>query len=273
MADAAEANTWAERGAYWTRTAPQGESQNDEPNQILIETASIEVGFSTLDIASGAGEPAISIALAVGESGSVTCFDANPEMLQGARNRAENMGIKHMNFEIGDMVELPFADGSFDAVTCRFGIMFPKDPVAALTEVKRVLKSGRKAAYMTHGPPADNTMSVTLREAVRAYFGDTGEDQSQRRFNHSGDGELADLFRQAGLNEVGTRKIVKPQIRPAEGRFWETLLLRTGGQRLEGMPEADLEDLNQTIREAFAPFLNGDKYEMTSAEQLAWGSA
>ena len=178
-------STWAERGAYWARMAPKGKSANDETNQLLIEATGIEEGFDALDIASGAGEPAISIALKVGKAGSVTCLDANPEMLQGARNRAENLNLKQMCFKIGDMAELPFADTTFDAVTCRYGIMFPSDPIAALRQVRRVLKPGRTAAFMTHGPPKANTLSVTLRQATREYFCETGDDSSMRRVKYS----------------------------------------------------------------------------------------
>ena len=94
-----------------------------------------------------------------------------------------------------------------------------------------------------------------------------------RRFKYSGDDELAELFRAAGFSNVGTRAIHKTLERPIEGRFWEPLLLRSSGNRLMDLSDSQVNDLHNTIREKFAPFLNDDHYEFSSAEQLAWGQS
>jgi SAM-dependent methyltransferase len=56
-----------------------------------------------------------------------------------------------------DAHELPFADGSFDLVTSRFGVMFFADTPAALREIARVLKSGGRVACLVWGPPGPGT--------------------------------------------------------------------------------------------------------------------
>ena len=65
------------------------------------------------------------------------------------------------------MEELPFDDDTFDAVTCRFGLMSSDDPAGTLREARRVLKPGRKAAFMTHGAQERNTLSNILEQVVR----------------------------------------------------------------------------------------------------------
>ncbi len=60
---------WEQRSVQWVDGAPETVSKNDGPNQALIEAAGIGPGDSVLDLASGTGEPAISIALHVGEAG------------------------------------------------------------------------------------------------------------------------------------------------------------------------------------------------------------
>lgn len=264
---------WAARGAHWARTAAKGLSEYDLPNQRLIEAAQIDVGMDCLDIASGAGEPAISIAVKVGPTGSVTCIDANPEMLKGAQDRAGNLGLDNMSFEIGDMMELPFEDDRFDAVTCRFGLMFADDPVSVLTGVRRILKPGKRAAFMVHGPAADNALNPVLAEAVADYFGEEVIKPNSRRHRYGGDGEMAEIFRKAGFSDVGDTPIREVRERPAEGQFWDVMLQRSHGARLEGLSGSDLEALHAVIAKAFEPFHKGDHYALHSAEQLAWGSA
>src|SRR5690606_2241998 len=101
-------------------------------NRPLIEAAQVRSGARVLDLASGAGEPAIPIARAVGPSGEVVATDLVPEMLKGARRRAAEEGLANIRFEQADMEALPFADESFDAVTCRIGLMYAPDPLRAL---------------------------------------------------------------------------------------------------------------------------------------------
>lgn len=264
---------WARRGAYWSKTAPEGASTTDDLNQILIGLAGIEPGDQVLDIASGTGDPAISIALKVGPQGSVTAFDANPEMLAGARRRAKKMDLRNIGFEIGRMETLPFDAAIFDAVTCRFGLMSAADPVVALEGARRVLKAGKKAAYMAHGSRAKNTLFSVMRPAVLEFFGDEGGNGSERRFRFSQEGSLATVFKAAGFTDIEEREVTKTVTRKKGERFWQTMLIRTFGARIESLEENRLEALHGCVEKAFEPYLNGDHYELLSTEMVARGSA
>ena len=262
--------SWAERGAYWAKTSPEGKSDMDAGNQAIAAAAEIRPGDNVLDICSGTGEPGISIALHVGPEGSVTAYDLNPEMLQGARDRAANLELANMNFEIGDMMALPFEDNSFDAVTCRFGIMFPDDGAPAVREAARVLKPGKRAVYMVHGPAGANDLYRVLRKTVFAYFGEEEPPGPNRRSRYSGEGELNALLTAAGLEDVAETPLAETQERPA-GRFWQRLLERQYGQRLEDLSPDGLEELHRRIAGAFEPYRKGDHYEVLSTDRLGSG--
>lgn len=264
---------WATRGAYWVKTAPEGASTTDDLNQILIGLAGIEPGDKVLDIASGAGDPAISIALKVGPQGSVTAFDANPEMLDGARNRAEKMDLSNIGFEVGRMEALPFDADSFDAVTCRFGLMSAEDPVSALEGARHVLKAGKKAAYMTHGSRAKNTLFSVLRPAVLAFLGEEDDGGVERRYRFSEEGSLETVFKAAGFTNIEEREAAKTVIKEKGDRFWQTMLVRGFGARIEGFEEARMEALHGSLEKAFEPYLNGDQYELLSTDMAARGTA
>jgi SAM-dependent methyltransferase len=274
MSQPAPSTSWAERGAYWARTGPRGKSDIDSGNQAIIAAAGIEEGDRVLDIASGGGEPAISIALKVGEAGSVTATDANPEMLEGARQRAARLGLANIRFEIAAMEKLPFDDGTFGAVTCRFGIMFPDDAVAAVREHARVAKAGAPLVYMVHGPARANTLYTVLRETVHAFLGEPVSPAHNRRFRFSARGELTELLSAAGLVDVAEKDFGETQTRPggsAQGPMWQRLLERSYGARLEGMSEERLDTLHENICRAFEPYLKGDHYELISTDRLGIG--
>jgi ubiquinone/menaquinone biosynthesis C-methylase UbiE len=264
---------WAARGAHWAKTAPESVSTTDDLNQLLITLAEITPGDNVLDIASGAGEPSISIALAVGPEGYVTALDASAEMLVGAKNRAEKMGLENMAFENSPMESLPFEAASFDAVTCRFGLMSSTDPVLALQGARHVLKPGRKAAYMTHGTRATNTLFAVMWPAVSGFLGEDDDDSGARRYRFSEKGSLEKVFREAGFTHIEEREAAKINTREKDGRFWQTMLMRAFGTKLEGFDDAKMEALHTCIEEAFEPYLKGDHYELQSTDMVACGTA
>ena len=67
-------------------------------------------------------------------------------MLEVARENASRRGIKNLEIIASDVSELPFADNSFDSISCRLGFMFFPDMSNAAKEMVRVLKPGGRIA-------------------------------------------------------------------------------------------------------------------------------
>ena len=97
-----------------------------------------------LDIATGTGLSAESALAAVGPTGHVTAADISPAMAGKARERLGKAPDVLVSIEDGQA--LSFSDESFDAVLCNLGLMFFSDPVRGLSEFRRVLRPGRRAA-------------------------------------------------------------------------------------------------------------------------------
>ena len=263
---------WVARAPFWDRHAPEGESVTDELNRILIELAGIGPGDDVLDLASGGGEPAISIALKVGAGGSVTALDAHGEMLAGARRRAATLELNNMTFRIARMEDLPFADDTFDAVTCRFGLQSSEDSAQTLREARRVLKPGGRAGFMTHGVEERNTLSAVLANVIRDMFPERADAAKPGRLRFREQGSLRAVFDAAGFDEVGEREILRIVARDAGSRFWRSLLERRYGSWLATLDAQDRSRLDAAIEEAFAAHLVGDRYELESADMVAWGT-
>jgi ubiquinone/menaquinone biosynthesis C-methylase UbiE len=128
----------------------------------LIAVSRLEAGQHLLDLASGTGDPAVTLAERVGPTGHVTATDLAPQMLAIARENAARAGLRNMSFDVVDAHELPYPDANFDRVTCRLGVMFFWDCQRALTEVRRVLKPGGVASFVAWGPVEQNEYLRTV---------------------------------------------------------------------------------------------------------------
>jgi ubiquinone/menaquinone biosynthesis C-methylase UbiE len=110
----------------------------------LLGAAQVAPGMRVLDIATGTGLSAEAALAAVGPSGHVTAADLSPAMVEKARARLSKSSKVSVSVEDGQA--LSFSDKSFDAVLCNLGLMFFPDPVRGLSEFRRVLRPGGRAA-------------------------------------------------------------------------------------------------------------------------------
>jgi ubiquinone/menaquinone biosynthesis C-methylase UbiE len=129
--------------------------------EAVLEAARLRAGMRVLDLASGVGDPALSIAEAVGASGLVTATDLGPGMIGLAEELARARGLHNIEFRVVDVESLPFPDESFDAVTCRFGVMFFPDQIKAFRECRRVLKPGGRIAFVVWGSKQQPFVATT----------------------------------------------------------------------------------------------------------------
>ncbi len=128
--------------------------------EVLLEAADIMPGHCVLDIASGSGEPAFTLASRVGKEGRVTATDLSAGMLEIAREN--NRETSNLDFRQADAHDLPFPDAHFDTVTCRLGVMYFWDCQRALREILRVLKPGGHTVLVAWGELECNHLARTV---------------------------------------------------------------------------------------------------------------
>jgi SAM-dependent methyltransferase len=177
--------------------------------EALVEYVQPRAGMQVLDIASGTGEPAISLAALVGAEGHVAALDLSEELLEIAKKRAQQRGLTNISFHRADAHELPFADGSFDLASCRFGVMFFADVARALRELHRALRPGARVGFAAWGPFDQpywmSTIGVVLKHAGGPAIPPGGQDP----FCFSRPGSLSAALRGAGFQQVAeeTRRL------------------------------------------------------------------
>ena len=261
---------WVGRAPVWVRLAPEIERMTGRFNEPLVEAAEVAAGMRVLDLASGAGEPAMTLARAVGPSGAVVATDLVAEMVTAARRRAAEAGLAHLTFETADMQDLPFADASFDRVVCRFGIMFAPDPERALREALRVLKPGGRGAWMVWGPLADTTVFAVLQREARAFL-DLPRDVALPQFRFGEAGLLARSMEAAGFASTLERDLTFDGSPPAGSAFWNANLEMSFSEELAGLSPARRAALDARLEKAFAAHLSGDRYAIRAHVRIGTG--
>jgi len=170
--------------------------------EALVEYSRPLPDMLVLDLASGTGEPGISLAQRVGPRGSVTAVDQSSELLNIAAERARNKKLSNFTTQQADAHHLPFANQTFDLATCRFGVMFFSDAQRALTELHRVLKPGARACFSAWGPMEQpywqSTMKIVHQHVGGAMLPPGGADP----FRFSAVGSLSKVLSAAGFREV-----------------------------------------------------------------------
>lgn len=107
----------------------------------MLDLASVGPGMRVLDLATGRGEPAIRAAKRAGPGGRVVGVEVAEGLLQMAREKAEREGVSNLELRVGEAESAEgIGEGEFDVATVRWGLMYMRDPVAALKNARRALK-------------------------------------------------------------------------------------------------------------------------------------
>jgi demethylmenaquinone methyltransferase / 2-methoxy-6-polyprenyl-1,4-benzoquinol methylase len=122
------------------------------------DLAAVGPGDRALDVATGTGDLAVELARRVGPGGEVIGSDFSEEMLTLARRKAPEL-----RFEWGNALELPYADGSFDATTVGFGARNFSDLERGLGEMARVVRPGGRVVVLEITTPQRPPLSTFFR--------------------------------------------------------------------------------------------------------------
>lgn len=117
----------------------------------VLELADLRPDEDVLDVACGTGLVTLPAARAVGSGGQVAAVDLSAEMVETVRGRAARAGHRHVTAWRAPAESLDVRDERFNAVLCSLGLMYVPDPLAALREMRRVLRPGGRAVVSVWG--------------------------------------------------------------------------------------------------------------------------
>ncbi|HTN93886.1 MAG TPA: class I SAM-dependent methyltransferase [Gallionella sp.] len=207
----AQREQWNKDGEAWRRWNPFLDRWYGEATRQMLDLACIEPGQRVLDIAAGAGEPAVSAAARVGADGYVLATDISEGIVELARQVAHEHGLKQIETRVMDGEKLDLPDASFDAVVCRLGLMYMPHPVTALREWRRVLKPGGRVAVIVFSTPDRNPWGAVPASIIRQRAQLPPPVPWQPGpFSLGAPGTLEDIFREAGFASPEVRAVPVP---------------------------------------------------------------
>ena len=148
--------------ALFDRIAPQYDQMNQDMSlglhqvwkQMAVRWSGAKAGMNCLDVCCGSGDLALLLARQVGADGHVTGADFAAQQLAIAAQRSPHLQSR-LSWVEADALSLPFEDSSFDAATMAYGLRNLTNISQGLSELRRVLKPGAKAAILDFHTPTN----------------------------------------------------------------------------------------------------------------------
>ncbi len=162
-------------------------------NGPFVEFLRVQPKMQVLEVGSGLGILAAEVAVAA-EGVEVTGLERSSEQLAAA------VQTRRVSYVQGDAHELPFADGEFDLVYCRYLLEHVADPARVLSEMRRVTRAGGRVVAM------ENDISLVRLDPPCPAFDEVWSAFAEHQRQLGGDGligrRLYRLFRHAGFSQV-----------------------------------------------------------------------
>lgn len=155
-----------------------------------LELAWVRTGEAVLDVGCGTGTLALAAKVRVGPRGEVHGVDASPEMIARAERKARRADA-HVEFRVGLIESLPFADASFDVVLSTLMLHHLPGPTRArgMREIRRVLKPGGRVLAVDFATTSREERGILSRVHRRGGLRPA---------------KMAELLREAGLNPLAS---------------------------------------------------------------------
>jgi len=260
----AQREQWNKDGAAWRRWNPILDRWYGEATHQMLDLARIQQGQRVLDIAAGAGEPAVSAAERVGPGGYVLATDISEGIVELARQVAHECGLKQIETRVMDGEKLDLPDGTFDAVLCRLGLMYMPHPVAALREWHRALRTGGRVAVVVFSTPDRNPWGALPASIIRQRAklpppvpGQPGP------FSLGGPGVLEGILREAGFSNAEIRAVPVPHRMASAAEYVQVAREAFGGfnAMMAQLPPQERESVWNEVEGSLRRFESPDGFE------------
>lgn len=217
----------------------------------------LRIGADHLDIASGTGEPGLTVAR-LSPTTRVVLTDLSPDMLDVAERRARTEGLENVETAVCSADDLPFEDASFDTVSVRFGYMFFPNLAAATAELARVLRPGGRLCASVWVDPASNPWTSIAMQAIGSEVAlPTPDPTGPHMYRCAAPGQVATLFEGAGLGDVVEWNVGVELVTHSPEEYWQVMSehVSLAVAALKQVDEATRERIQARAVADVAPFV------------------
>lgn len=258
---AEQRDRWERSADGWQASANHFNAVTMPVSQWLVDAIDPQPGQHVLELAAGIGETGFLAAELLQPGGTLVSSDGAEGMVAHARARAEQLGLRNVEFKPIDLEWIDARTAEFDGVICRWGYMFAVDRDAALRETRRVLRPGGRVALATWTPSDRNPWAMVTRQAMydAGLIGEL-EPPSPSPFGLSSPQLLTELLEDAGFADVRWDEV---ELRfPSAGIDELVAETRSRSRAFDDvvatLDPRQLADLTERIAEQAAPYAKPD---------------
>jgi ubiquinone/menaquinone biosynthesis C-methylase UbiE len=179
----------------------------------LAERLKLRNGMHVLEVACGTGIVTRRLRAVLPPGSRLVATDLSDPMLSFARQKFAN--DSSIEWQQADALALPFADQSFDAVVCQFGLMFVPDKAAAFREAFRVLKPGGQLLLNTWDRLEQNDFPLLTHTTTASFFESDPPRFYEIPFSLYDADQLRSWMADAGFQNITVRPVDLPCVSPS----------------------------------------------------------
>ncbi|MEF2976096.1 class I SAM-dependent methyltransferase [Subtercola sp. YIM 133946] len=229
---------------------------------LFADWSGVRPGQRALDVGCGAGALTEQLVARLGAS-SVTAVDPSAPFVAALEERLPGVDVRLAGAE-----RLPFAEGRFDAVLAQLVIHLIPDAVPAVREMARVTRPGGRVAACVWDHAGDRGPLATFWSAVHDLDPD---EPGEATMPGTRDGDLADLFVEAGLVDVESSSLTVTRHYDSFENWWQPYLLGVGpaGSYVAGLSD----EQRSALRDRCAQLLPATSFDVSARAWCARGAA
>jgi ubiquinone/menaquinone biosynthesis C-methylase UbiE len=254
----------------WNAVAPGWYAQREElwkasrpVSEWMIRRLDPQPGDTVLELAAGLADTGLMASRLVGAAGCVIVTDFAPEMVAGARRRAEEIGVENAEFRMLDAERMDLETDSVDGVLCRWAYMLTTDPAAAFAETRRVLRPGGRLAFSVWASRERNpALSLVGRVLESQGHIPPPEPEAPGAFAMADPGSIRELVVGAGFAEPEIEEVSFRWSFADQEAYWRYLTETSASASpvLRSLPTTAQEAVRGQVHEAARPFHFGKGY-------------